>query len=287
MNNTSNGTIEREYLIGDLLPIGFSFLVGFIFLVIFGVSGCCGLCKNNGNSLIIWLYGGRLTKVEVVEQEEVLYIDGNVVGETFKLNCLRSFLLVNAITLVTLLAMIFWDSFFVKSDFDLGCLANYDCYIANKNYSKLPLNCSQIFNQDEKIVCYQFKLDFFQAFADTGGVLTAATLGVWVMTKIWICGCVKNKCFHICVALEICKYVVLVLLIGGVTVVLILIHKHTHESYSWLRDIGHVLKFVAVGFSIIITTVTPWCLLKPLPPCTCSCRIRRRRTKERTKLLTN
>ncbi len=162
----SNRMLEKEYLIGDLLPIGLSFFVGFITLLILVVlAGCLGKCKNIGNFLILWLYGGSIAKVN----NGNLSIDDKEISETNKneLKWLRALLLVNAVTLLTLLAMIFCDAFFVTSDFDLGCLANIDCYIADNNYTKQPLNCSHFFNRDEKIACYQFKLDFFQAFADT------------------------------------------------------------------------------------------------------------------------
>ena len=261
MSNTRNGMLESAYLIGDLLPIGLSFVVGFIILLIFVVSaGCYGKCRNNGNSLILWLYGGRLTRVEVVNQQNVLYIDGNKIQETGKLRCVRSLLLINAVTLATLLALIFCDAFFVKTDFELGCLVNLDCYIANQNYTKLPINCSDYVIKDEKIACYQFTYDLFQAFADTGGVLSMATLGVVVMTKMWI-GCGKSRCTHWCTLITI-KIVFYIILIGIVITAVAFIHLHTHESYTFLRDIGHALKFVAVAVSITITTITPWFLLR-------------------------
>ncbi len=150
---------ELEYLLWDLVPIGGSFIIGIAILVTLVVLvRCCGKCGNFGNTLIVWLTG--------------------------KLRCLRSLLVANAITLATLLTMIFCDTFIVKSN--LGCLENLDCYFADTDYTEPPLNCSHFINQKEKIVCYQFILDFFQAFADTGGVLAVATLGVVVMTKIWI-----------------------------------------------------------------------------------------------------
>ncbi len=65
-------------------------------------------CVDTGNFLIVWLHGGSLTKVE----GRVLYIDNTI---TIESRCVQSFLLANAITLLTLLVMIFWDNFFVTS----------------------------------------------------------------------------------------------------------------------------------------------------------------------------
>ena len=270
MNNTSTiltGRTEVHYLTGDLTPIGISFLIGI------GIIGClvlcrCRKCKNNGNVLIVWLYGGHLTRVEGgVNEEKVLYIDDNKVGETKELKRLRFFLLVNAVTLATLLTMIFWDNFIVKSYFNSGCLPNLDCYVANITYTKSPINCSDYFNRDEQIVCYEFILDFFQSFADTGGILIVATLGVALMTKLWIYCCPQNvNTRRNWWGLHLCKICFLVVLLVPTTVALYFIHKNTHESYSFLRDIGHVLKFLAVIFSIFITTFSPWHVLINVDP---------------------
>ena len=270
MNNPStilSESTEIVYLTVDLAPIGISFLVG-IATLIGCLAVCCGKCKNNGNVLIVWLYGGHLTRVEGgVNEEKVLYIDDNKVGETKELKRLRFFLLVNAVTLATLLIMIFWDSFFVKSYFRLGCLPNLDCYVANNNYTKPPINCSDYFNRDEHIVCYEFILDFFQSFADTGGILTVATLGVALMTKLWIYCCPQNvNTRRNWWGLHLCKVCFLVVLLVPTTVALYFIHKNTHERYSFLRDIGHVLKFLAVIFSIFITTFSPWHVLINVDP---------------------
>ena len=251
MNSTISETTELEYLLWDLVPIGFSFLVGVVILVtlLFFVR-----CRKCGNTLIVWLYGGNLTRME---ENGDLFIN---VAESGSLKCLRSLLVANAVTLATLLTMIFCDTFFVKTN--LGCLENLDCYIADSNYIEPPLNCSHFINQKEKIVCYQFILDFFQAFADTGGVLAVATLGVVVMTKLWIyCG--KSRC-NDCV-LYICKVVAITVLVGIVIGMHVLMYLYNRESYTFLKEIGLVLKLLAVGFSIFVTTMTPWHVLKQDP----------------------
>ncbi len=218
------------------------------------------------------MYGGHLTRVE---ENGRLFIDNIEVAESRWLKVLRSLLVANAVTLATLLTMIFSDAFIIKSTFDLGCLENLDCYIADSNNTKL-LNCSHFINRDEKIACYQFILDFFQAFADAGGVLAVTTLGVVLMTKLWI-SCGKSRCIRCCglyickrkytdmCVLYICKVVVFTGLVGIVIGMHVLMYLYNRESYTTSRELGLVLKFVAVAISIIITTITPWHVLKQNP----------------------
>ncbi len=255
MNNTISKMTEQDYLFWDLVPIVGSFIIGFAILVILVALVGYGKCGNIGNTLIVWLYGGRLTRVE---ENGHLFIDNIEVAESRWLKVLRSLLVANAVTLATLLIMIFSDTYIVKSNFDLGCLENLDCYIADSNYTEPPLNCSHFLNRNEKIACYQFILDLFQAFADAGGVLAVTTLGVVLMTKLWICYG-KSRCTNVCV-LHICKIAV-VLLNGFIFGLLVLMIMYNRESYTTSREIGIVLKFVAVAISIIITTFTPWHVL--------------------------
>ncbi len=245
---------EQDYLLWDLVPIGGSLIIGFAILVI--LVPWVGWHGKIGNTLIVWLYGGRLTRVE---ENGHLFIDNIEVTESRWLKVLRSLLVANAVTLATLLIMIFSDTYIVKSNFDLGCLENLDCYIADSNYTEPPLNCSHFLNRNEKIACYQFILDLFQAFADAGGVLAVTTLGVVLMTKLWICYG-KSRCTNVCV-LHICKFAVFVLLNGFIFGLHVFMNMYNRESYTPSREFGIALKFVAVAFSIIITTFTPWHVL--------------------------
>ena len=111
--------------------------------MILGISAVCSKWgRIRGNSLIYWLYGGH--HIVKVSGEE-LTIDYNTVGTTPGLNFLRSVLVINAATLATLLTMIFFDTFVIKSY--LGCLETIDCYIKNNDFYKHPLNCSYPLNQ--------------------------------------------------------------------------------------------------------------------------------------------
>ena len=156
---------------------------------------------------------------------EELTIDDNTVGTTPGLKCLRSVLVINAATLATLLTIIFLDTFFIKSYF--GCLENIDCYTLDNNFTQQSFLACPTVHQEQEIICYEFNFDFFQAFAETEGVLVVATLGVVIMTKLWIrCGeskCINNKNRVLC-GLK-CLFLVIVLAIMSGLLVLIHMHK--------------------------------------------------------------
>ena len=258
MSSRTNGTPEITYVLWDIVPIILSFVIGIIIAVILGISAAYSKWgRIRGNSLIYWLYGGHHI-VEVSGEE--LTIDNNTVGTTPGLKCLRSVLVINAATLATLLTMIFFDTFVIKSY--LGCLETIDCYIKNNDFYKHPLNCSYPLNQEQEMICYEFNFDFFQSFADTGGILVAATLGVVLMTKMWICcgerKCIRDRTYPGCALCGWkCLFVVIVLGITGGLLVLIHIATH-HRRLTDFRLVGHILQHVAVIISFVITIFTPW-----------------------------
>ncbi len=255
MSNRTNGTLEITYVLWDVIPIVVFCFIGIILAVIFGISAACSKWgRILGNYLIYWLYGGDVVKVN----GEDLTIDGKEVKKTPRLKCLHSVLVINAATLATLLTMIFCDTFFVKSYF--GCLETIDCYTLDNNFTQQPfLDCSTV-NQQE-MICYEFNFDFFQAFADTGGILVVATLGVVFMTKMWIhCGeskCIsdKNNSQLVLCGWKIIFLVCVVLIIVGP---LVGIHIATRRRITYFRLVGHILQHVAVIISFVITIFTPW-----------------------------
>ncbi len=188
MSNTTSGTPELLYVVLDIVPIVSTFLAGIILapMIIIAVIKYEQF-SDFGNFLISCLYGGRIIRVE----QGNIWINNMQVGAA-NLKSIHTFLLVNALTLATLLFMLFFDSFIVKSDF--GCSASLDCYVADESYYNLPMNCSDNVNR-EKIICYELELDIFQALADTGSILLVATIIVALVTKGLIC-CGRSRCIR-------------------------------------------------------------------------------------------
>ncbi len=252
--------MEIVYLVLDIVPIILSFFIGIIILPMFVVLTNCypvTCCTNLGNNLITWLYGGQTT--EVNELRTRLLPGSSEAEASSQPKCLHSCLMVNAMTLATIVTMIFLDTFVIKSDY--GCSADLDCYIEDNKYIESPINCSHPLNPNEKTICYKFTLDYFQAFAETGGILFVAAHGVFVMKIMWSCCGTTSKRTHCC-ALYTSKIVFLAVIFTIVTVVLAIFHVHTHERYTSLRVIDHVLKHLAVAISFIMTTLTPWHVVK-------------------------
>ena len=61
------------------------------------------------------------------------------------------------------------------------------------------------------------------------------------------------------------KVVAITVLVGIVIGMHVLMYLYNRESYTFLKEIGLVLKLLAVGFSIFVTTMTPWHVLKQNP----------------------
>lgn len=246
-------TQEVLYVLLDILPIAFILLVGIISapVIIVAVTKY-GKFKEFGNFLISWLYGGHII---TVRQDNILMNDIQI--DAKELKPIHTFLLVNALTLATILAMVFCDSFVVKSDF--GCSASLDCYVADESYYESPINCSDNVNQDDKIICYKFQLDIFQALADTGGILLAATIIAALATKVLICcgrsRCIRGSDYRL---LYLYKGIFLAVSIVCMFAAFVGIHLTTHKHLTHFREAGHILKYIALTASFAMTTLTPW-----------------------------
>ena len=258
MSDRTNETPEITYVLWDILPIGISFIVGICLLI-----PLCSVVPPKkfqafGNRLIPWLYGGRIIEVDENNRLQTAVRDQI---------CVKRILLLNAVTLLTLLIMIFFDTFIIRSEY--GCLEHIDCYIEDHRYNKTPVKCSDNISQNVNIICYEFNLDFFQAFADAGGILSVAALGVYFLTYALIrCGKtnrIRQINTYMLNAIKIFFLLVASVILWGLFI-------YTHMSFrrpsTIFRLVGRILKYIAVDLSFSITTLIPWYKLirQPEPP---------------------
>ncbi len=237
--------MEIEYFYWDVLPIGISLIAGIICLLILCfVNSTC--FQNFGNRLIPWLCGGKLIEVNGANDQ--------LQNAVRNRNCIKRVLMVNVVTLAILLLMSFCDTVIIRSDY--GCTDNIECYIEHNNYNETPLDCSDTLNEDKNIVCYQLKFDFFQAFADMGGILTVATLGVYFLL---ICCDKTNPVRKIRPLWLNGLKIVFVLVTSAIFWCLfVIMNMYNRRQNTIFRFAGYILKYIAVDISFSITILTPW-----------------------------
>ncbi len=138
---------------------------------------CCYTnCTRRLTSFLLHMFYGESTQLvhssAVVEQQnEEGRIPTFIHKDEITSNhcCLHCCLSSNVIIFTTLLFMIFFERYIIKSEF--GCVVGRNCYKMDNNVNELPIsNCTQFEDSETLIVCYNLKLGFLSALGDTGGV---------------------------------------------------------------------------------------------------------------------
>ena len=193
-----------------------------------------------------------------------------------------------SIALVSLLAMVFADIFFVNSW--PGCQPSLDCYVDDANFSEPPIeNCSDPKYWNVATICYNLELDAQVAIGAVGGILVMARLAMVLFAKAilqCIACCVKYsdayyeetdccKCLLCLICCSCCTtsrpracqlkfYYSLQILFGLVLlsvyigVVYLIFHAERNKPRTALRTTGYIIQYTAVGGSVLLTILVPW-----------------------------
>ena len=257
-------------------------------------SDCCwchNCCKR-----IIWLVS-EIVKLMlgdefylIKEQKEQSGVDesGRIImyiGERQvhpKSKCLNIFLGSMAIALMTFLAMVFADIFFVKSY--PGCQPGLNCYENDNKFHERPIdNCSDYLRLNIPTICYSLELSFQPAFSAVGGILIMSRLLVVGFAKLMISCTSKflrsKHCSSKCsITLVQCIVAgVFLLIAGGILTGTTL---KSNDKPTQFRLAGYIIQYITVGVSVCLAIVAPWYLLircqcdQPSPKSTAASEIR-------------
>ena len=248
---------------------------------------CC--TRQNCCKQIVWLvselvklmYGDEFYLIKEKEESDEVHTSGRIktyIGIRLvnpRAKCLNFFLGSMAILLMTFLAMVFADIFFVKSY--PGCQPGLDCYKNDVEFQENPIidNCSEYLRLNIPTICYSLELSFQPAFSAVGGILIMSRLLVVGFAKLMIsctskflrskccdskyygstkcCGKIWLAQFKITMIQFIVAGAFLVIAIGVLTGTTL----KSHDKPTQFRLIGYIIQYITVGLSVWLTIVAP------------------------------
>ena len=220
------------------------------------------------------MYGDEFYLIKEKEESDEVHTSGRIktyIGKRLvnpRAKCLNIFLGSKAILLMTFLAMVFADIFFVKSY--PGCQPGLDCFANDEEFQENPIdNCSDYLRLNIPTICYSLELSFQPAFSAVGGILIMSRLLVVGFAKLMIfctskclrSGCCSSKyCGKKCSVslVQLTVAVVFFLIAGGILTGTSL---KSHDKPTKFRLAGYIIQYITVGISVFLTIVAPWYLL--------------------------
>ena len=222
------------------------------------------------SELVKLVYGDEFNLVKEQPESDEIDESGRInmyIGRRpIKPSSLHICLGLKSILVLTFLAMVFSEIFFVKSI--PGCHIGLDCYRENNDWTEYPINCSDSKYSNTSIVCYTLELGSQNAIGVIGGILIMSRVGIALLSKT-ILACTsfsincrrKNQCC-ICCNNFLCVY--LPQLSFGVAFVVAYyfavrnIFKAVHETPTVLRTVRYGLQYATFGGAIFMTIAAPW-----------------------------
>ena len=229
-------------------------------------------CECRCHKLVLWLvgeliklvYGDEFYLVSVHQHanevnEETgrirLYIGRKLIHTRAK--CLNVMLGLTSILLMTFLAIVFADNYFVTTI--PGCQEGLPCYPEDDDYNQYPIkNCSEYLEANNlNTLCYRFPLSAQPALSAVGGIFITSKVLIIMFARlmIWF----TSKCLKrgVCFIRIIQLIVTLVFVVAAVGLT-VLTSLESDEKPTKFRLAGYIIQYLTVGFTVLFAIVSPW-----------------------------